>query len=123
MNAKNLLFSFKKTHLLTKYGHLLSNLRQNNSRFKVSLRLIKTNINFLKTNKLNPIKIIINSLSDIHTLNSKNSLKWLTEKIDIDLKEIRVNFNYFRKHAINNPFAIIQLDPDAIKNPNLVKFI
>ena len=53
--------------------------------------------------------------------NAKNSsFKWLADKIETDLKEVRLNFNYFRQNVKNIPFALIQIDIESIKNVDLV---
>ena len=56
--------------------------------------------------------------------NVKNSsFKWLADKIDTDLKEVRLNFDYFRQNVQNIPFALIQLDIDSIQNEESVSYI
>jgi hypothetical protein len=55
--------------------------------------------------------------------NVKNSsFKWLADKIDTDLKEVRLNFDYFRQNVQNIPFALIQLDIDSIQNEESVSY-
>ena len=52
----------------------------------------------------------------------KTSFKWLADKIYTDLKEVRLNFNYFKQNVQNNiPFAIIQLESEAVNTPEMVK--
>ncbi len=51
---------------------------------------------------------------------SNASFKWLAEKLDTDLKEVRLNFNYFKQNVHNIPFAIIQLENEAIESQEMV---
>jgi hypothetical protein len=52
--------------------------------------------------------------------NSNNLFTWINEKVGIDLKEVKLNFNYFRENVKNIPFAVIQLDTNAVHNKNSV---
>jgi hypothetical protein len=52
-----------------------------------------------------------------------SSFKWLADKIDADLKEVRLNFNYFRQNVQNIPFAILQIDIESIESDLLVILI
>lgn len=49
-----------------------------------------------------------------------NSFKWLAEKIDTDMKEVRLNFNYFKQNVQNIPFAIVQIEPEAVQDAEKV---
>ena len=60
-------------------------------------------------------------MNSFDILNSKISLKWLADKIGTDIKEVRLNFNYFRQNVRNIPFALIHLDAESFNSDESVK--